>query len=122
MAKTGHVVRYFIKLAAVGFSIFEIIPRLFYLFEREIAYEKKRLILFAVLCCVAGVVLLSIWLCILAVIFIYLAELHFSPLASIMLVTLINIIIFCLMMAFICKQKAALFERTRKVMQMIIKI
>jgi hypothetical protein len=124
MAKTksNFLSKYVMDKAIFIFTLFKSIPNLIALIEIEANAARKSFVLILILYLIAGVLLTSTWLSILAMYFIYLVSLPLSSMASIFIIIAINIFLLGLIIAMILKSKKNLsFPKTRRLLRHSIK-
>ena len=116
--KNNFLSKCLIDVAIFIFTLFKLIPNLISLVELEAHAAKKSLISLLILYLIAGSLLTSTWLCILAMSFIYLISLNLSWLLSIFIIVAINVMLFILVAIMIMKSKKNLsFSRTRQLLR-----
>ena len=120
MAKTksNFLSKYVMDMAIFVFTLFKSIPNLISLIEIEANTARKSFVLILILYLIAGVLLTSTWLSILAMFFIYLVSLHLSSMASIFIIIAINILLLAVITVMILKSKKNLsFPKTRRLLR-----
>ena len=90
--KNNFLSKRLIELAIFVFSLFKLIPNIISLVEQEAASARRSLVSLLILYLIAGALLTSTWLCVLAMCFVYFISLHLSGLLSIFILVVINLL------------------------------
>src|SRR5438128_1316819 len=91
--KNNFLIKFVIDSATFVFSLFKLVPNIISLIESEARSAGKSLIYLLLLYLIAGTLLTSIWLCLLAMCFVYFISLHLSWLLSLFIIVIINILL-----------------------------
>lgn len=116
--KNHFLSRSLINIAIFIFSLFREIPSFISLIELEANAAAKSLSSLLVMYLIAGSLLTSTWLCILAMIFMYLVSLHLSFLLSIFIIIVINILLIILTTLAVKRSKSKVsFAKSRQILR-----
>src|SRR5580658_1334262 len=120
--KNNLLSKYIVDLAMCFFSLFKIIPNFILLVEIEARSAGKSIISLLIMYLIAGSLLTSVWLCMLAMCFIFFISSHLSWLLSLFIIIVINILLLIINMICILKSKDNLsFAKTRELLRNIHK-
>lgn len=111
-----------LRIASVIPLFFKTAKNLIELIQAETELAKRKIIWLMILGALFGLVLLSVWMCLLAVLFVYLISLQLTSLMSLFMILLLNIFILIIIGLMILNIKHALFfPETRKFLMQIKK-
>lgn len=120
--KNNFLSKFVVDTAMFVLSLFKLIPNLILLVEMEVRDAGKSLIWLLILLLITGTLLTSIWLCILAMCFVYFISLHLSWLLSLFIIVIINILLLIITALIISKTTNHLsFKKTRQLLHNINK-
>lgn len=118
--KKSFLSKIILDTSMIIFSLFNVVPKIIYLIESEARLAKKNLVSLIILFLIAAAFITSIWLCILAMGFIYLISLHLSLLVSLSIIILINILLLIITCLLISRAKHQIsFPETRHLLKTI---
>ena len=116
--KNNFLSKFIIDISMFVFSLFKIVPNFILLIELEARSAGKSIIALLILYLIAGTLITSIWLCILAMCFVYFISLNLSWLLSLFIIVIVNILLLVITALVITKSKNNLsFEKTRNLLR-----
>lgn len=86
-------------------NIFNIINYFKILYERELPRALKRMSVLIILCVVSGLLIVSIWVCLLLLLFLFLIHLKFTIISALIILFLLNVILLMIAIKLIIKTK-----------------
>jgi hypothetical protein len=122
MAKRNNVIKYCVSLVIAGFSLFEMVPKLFSFLEDDLSQTKKRACFLLIMYGLSALFVCSLWINIQIMFLLGLLSLKLSPLLAVFLMTLTTIMLLLLTLFIISKQRVFSFARTRLLIKAIAKI
>ena len=118
MFSKKHIARYILNRILLSVSLLKIVPSLFMLIEAEAKLAGRDLLATIVLYFIALMLLCSVWISLLAFLFLYLVSLNISSLLSMLVILSLNIFLLLIIYLIILKRKnQSSFPKTREVMK-----
>ncbi len=120
--KNNVFIRFIIDAVMIVSSLFKFIPKFLFILEIEAAAAGKNFVSLIILYLIAGILLISIWICLLSMCFIYFISLHFSWLLSLFIIVIINALLLIITGLMILRTKNKLsFPQTRHLLEKLNK-
>lgn len=120
--KDNYLSKIIIDSVMFVFSLFKFVPNFILLIELEARSAGKSIVSLLILYLIAGSLLTSTWLCIIAMCFIYFISLHLSWILSLLIIVIVNLLLLIITTLVVSKAKNNLsFEKTRQLLRNINK-
>lgn len=120
--KVTSLSKFAIELVRVVMTLFKFIPNFIMLLELESQEAQKSLIALLVLYLIATTLMITTWICVLAMVYVYLTSMHISSLEALVLIVVFNLLLLVITALLMLNKKNQLaFSKTRHLLRNINK-